>query len=166
MLYAFKDMSQLAVIYRFNAKVNKSPRCWLWEGKRLKRPNGDLSYGRFSLKGKRMMAHRASWLLFRGAIPKGKSVLHKCDNTACVRPSHLFLGTQLDNMRDCLAKGRYSRTYKPFGKLNPMCKITVDDVHAIRALHGAFTLDELAMHFPIGRAEIGLIQQHKHWGHV
>lgn len=53
-----------------------------------------------------MGAHRVSWIIFRGKIPKGKHVLHKCDTPLCVNPKHLFIGTALDNIRDCFNKGR------------------------------------------------------------
>ena len=63
-------------------------------------------YGGFWMNGKMEMSHRAAYTLFVGEIPKGLSVLHKCDNTKCCNPSHLFLGTQVDNMKDMWAKGR------------------------------------------------------------
>jgi len=72
--------------------------CWEWEGSRF--PSG---YGRL----KRMRAHRAVWEAVYGPIPAGLCVLHRCDNPPCVRPDHLRLGTQADNMRDRASKGRH-----------------------------------------------------------
>jgi hypothetical protein len=146
---------------RFEAKINRTDTCWLWTGKKHVR-----GYGRFRLANKWVLAHRASWMLFCGPIPDGQLVLHYCDTPACVNPQHLFLGTQLDNMQDCYSKRRMYRFEIALGECNPAHKITVGDVHAIRALHGALTLDELAMHFNISRAAIGLIQQRKRWRHV
>lgn len=88
---------------RFWAKVAKGDDCWLWTGAVAGYPGND--YGAFN-KGK---AHRFSWELHRGPIPAGLFVLHKCDVTRCVRPDHLFLGTQKDNMQDMVAKGRGRR---------------------------------------------------------
>lgn len=75
--------------------------CWEWQSSF----NGN--YGTFSLprRGKRL-AHRASYQLYVGQIPDGLFVLHECDNPPCVNPRHLFLGTQLDNIRDMVNKGR------------------------------------------------------------
>lgn len=83
--------------------------CWEWTGCRL--PDG---YGRASAGYKQTgLAHRVAWTLFVGPIPEGMYVCHKCDNRSCVKPSHLFLGTQLDNMRDAVAKGRMARNKQP-----------------------------------------------------
>lgn len=71
--------------------------CWLWQGNTTKKGYGRLGGGQ---------AHRMSWTAFRGTIPEGMCVLHRCDNRACVNPDHLWLGTQIDNINDCVNKGR------------------------------------------------------------
>ena len=75
--------------------------CCEWTGCRRK------GYGRFWPERKTpVSAHRFSWELFKGPLLKGMKVLHTCDNPPCVNPSHLFTGTQLDNVWDCTQKGR------------------------------------------------------------
>ena len=82
--------------------------CWEWQGSRL--PSG---YGTIHLRGcgenENHRAHRLSWFLHFGIIPDGMMVLHKCDNTRCCNPAHLFLGSNLDNMLDMVKKGRHSK---------------------------------------------------------
>lgn len=63
-------------------------------------------YGAIKFQARRLKAHRAAWELKHGKVPKGLFVLHRCDNRACINPAHLFVGTQLDNIRDMIAKGR------------------------------------------------------------
>lgn len=75
--------------------------CWHWIGL-----NNGKGYGRMTYQGRQQVAHRLAWMAWRGDIPDGMSVLHKCDNRACVNPKHLWLGTQSDNMKDCWNKGR------------------------------------------------------------
>ena len=79
-------------VERFWSKVNKTESCWLWMASTVW--NG---YGRFRVGSTLQRAHRISWELYNGPIPDGLSILHSCDTPACVRPDHLFLGTQEDN---------------------------------------------------------------------
>lgn len=79
--------------------------CWEWTGYRDERGYGRLS-SRVSGVTKTISAHRLSWQIYKGEIPPGLCVLHKCDNPPCVNPDHLFLGNQRDNMLDCSSKGR------------------------------------------------------------
>lgn len=87
---------------RFWRYVIKQPDgCWLftkvWAG----------GYGYFKRSTWRpVRAHRFSWELHNGPIPKGLYILHKCDKPACVNPDHLYAGTQKDNMRDCKERRR------------------------------------------------------------
>jgi len=87
---------------RFWPKVKKTATCWLWIGHIDRKGYGKI----WRWPQKSAVASRVSWELHNGPIPKGMNVLHRCDNPACVRPDHLFLGTIGDNNRDRYAKGR------------------------------------------------------------
>ena len=87
---------------RFKVKYRISPDgCWIWTGAK-----GCRGYGTIMLEGKRITAPHASMIIRYGCLEPGKWVLHKCDNPPCCNPAHLFLGTQVDNVRDMFAKGR------------------------------------------------------------
>ena len=117
---------------RFQRKVQITDSCWLWTGC-LKKRDG---YGWVGRNKKQMGAHRYAWILINGPIPDGLCVLHKCDNPPCVNPDHLFLGTQVDNIRDMQSKGRQACNH--LGQANPNAKLSVADVHTVRLLcaHG------------------------------
>lgn len=81
--------------------------CWIW-GLRVDKQG----YGRINFNSKTEQAHRISYKAFRGDIPNGMCVLHKCDNPTCVNPDHLFLGTKKDNVQDMILKGRANFGFK------------------------------------------------------
>lgn len=89
-------------IERFLKKIKKlsEQECWIWIGGKTHD-----NYGKFWFN-KTMKAHKVSYLLFRGKIPNNLCVLHLCDKPDCVNPKHLWLGTQLENIKDRDAKGR------------------------------------------------------------
>lgn len=88
-------------IKRFETKFLKYKSCWEYTG-----GIGTTGRGMFWLNGKTEKAHRVSWMIYKGEIPKGLLVCHKCDNGKCVNPEHLFLGTHKDNTQDMMRKGR------------------------------------------------------------
>lgn len=99
--------SQLSLEQRFWNKVQKTDGCWIWTGYRNK-----AGYGMFMMPDRVHLAHRVAWMFAYGAIPEGMQVCHHCDNPACVRPDMLFLGTNADNQRDSVRKGRHCSSKK------------------------------------------------------
>ena len=105
--------------------VGEPNECWNW--KAVVNWNG---YGSFGLNGKMVRAHRFSWWLHNGEIPKNMYVLHICiANRKCVNPRHLYLGTQQDNMNDRDRQGRQSRLS---GEAHGRAKLTDEQVIEIR----------------------------------
>lgn len=82
-------------------KVNVESGCWEWN-LALNRQG----YGYFRINRVTKLAHRVSFFIYKGEFKESLLICHRCDNPKCVNPEHLFLGTQLDNMKDCKNKGR------------------------------------------------------------
>jgi hypothetical protein len=118
---------RLPLAQRFWVKVQITDGCWIWLAGKSK------GYGVIGLggKGNPAYAHRVSWELHYGPIQKHMDVLHRCDNPPCVRPDHLFLGTQGDNNRDRHAKGRDGSTTR--GRPNHRRLLSDEQVDFIRA---------------------------------
>lgn len=112
--------------------------CWLFRGH-----IDAIGYGRFPAFGENK-AHRVSWVLHNGPIPEGMKVLHKCDVRNCVNPSHLFLGTQADNVMDMCAKNRQVSPRR-YGEKNPMSKLTAERVREIREIFAAGGVTQKAL---------------------
>lgn len=125
------DVPKLKNIYEYFGKSvflfgSKDPNtgCWNFSGKL--NPDG---YGVFYVGGKKIAAHRAAYQESHGLIPTGHCVCHRCDNTRCINPDHLFSGTQGDNVADKVLKGRQAK-----GENARTAKLTKEKVVEIRAL--------------------------------
>lgn len=138
------------------------PGCWEWTGFRDRD-----GYGRCSLvvgDKREQMAPRVSFIRCRGDIPPGMVVMHECDNPACVRPSHLSLGLQLDNIRDMIGKGRHGPAV---GEANHFARISADDVVDIRSLRAfGATVDDLALEFELAPITVSQIVRRVSWRSV
>lgn len=108
---SYRDKSFTGYASRFWLWVDKTPGlgpngdCWLWN---LAPASG--GYGSYSMLGRKYKAHRFSvWIREGKEPPEDMVVCHLCDNPICVRPDHLYLGTQLENIADKVAKGRQTQ---------------------------------------------------------
>jgi len=147
--------------------------CWMW------RTQLSVRYPGFYYKSRCEKAHRVSYIIHVGEIPYGLRVCHKCDNTRCVNPGHLFLGTQSDNLKDMGKKGRHGATKNPHawaarigaarskpGETNPAAKLTETLVAEIRARHNAGEpYSRLADTYKVGKSTIArIVTRQKHGG--
>lgn len=123
----------------------------------------DKGYGQTWENGKSKRAHRASWELYRGQIPKGIFVLHRCDIPSCVNPEHLFLGTNKDNMQDCKNKKRLKPAIMR-GEKHGHSKLK--EVEVIAILKDGRQKKEIAKDYGVHASAIGKIKNGKGWKHI
>lgn len=154
--------------------------CWLWQA------GQSLGYGEMRVLGRAVLAHRFSWELHHGTIPKGLYVLHNCpggDNRACVNPAHLWLGTHLQNIADAKAKKQFLsgenhplhkrpdrhwsvkhadhiHELMPQGEQAHNARLTNEEAKEIRRLRPSMLLRELADRFGVS---ISVISNAANW---
>lgn len=145
---------------RFWQKVNKTNGCWLWTAGK-----DACGYGNFKIEGVTVRAHRFAYRLEYGNIPVGMQVLHRCDTPACVRPSHLFLGTHTDNHADKISKGRQRGAV---GERNSHAKLTLEQVQEIRKKYRGQNVSTatIAKIYGVSQVSISYILIGKTWSNL
>lgn len=148
-------------IERFNAKwvEDKATGCWEWTGGKASK-----GYGEIKIPGTRRQipAHRLSYHIHRGAIPRGKCVLHRCDNPSCVNPEHLFIGTKLDNALDMVSKMRHL-----YGERQGAHKLTEKEVITIHEMMKLGVKQKaIAQQFGVCEMQISRIKRGLRWKHI
>lgn len=143
--------------------------CWFWTGS-VKRKAGNSGYeaamlnGGGATSGRPVRAARLSYEMHKGPIGDGLFVCHGCDNPLCVNPDHLFLGTNADNMRDCVAKGRLRPHAGGHASAARSAKLTAGDVLDIR--RSSEKPPRLAEKYGVTATLIRRVQSGKAWRHV
>ena len=147
---------------RFWEKVRKTDGCWEWAA-----GCSAAGYGVLGACGRRMFyAHRLSWEIHYGPIPRGMHVLHRCDNPPCTNPTHLFIGTHTDNVRDMWEKGR-GRIFAMRGEANGNAKLTAEGVKAIRSGdHAGLTQKEIGALYGVSADTVSSVVTRQTWRHV
>ena len=131
--------------------------CWEWQAGCF-----DSGYGAFHIPSKKMVrAHRFSWELHFGPIPEGMKVLHDCDNKRCIRPSHLWLGTNADNSKDMVNKKRQA-----FGTQHGRVKLTDGIVLKAREQAKVIPISFLAKKYNVSCQTMWEAVRGKTWKHL
>jgi hypothetical protein len=138
--------------------------CWEWKLFRNALGYGVVGVGSRTNGTKKLMsAHRLSWTVYKGPIPLGLCVLHRCDNPPCINPEHLFLGTNEDNMKDMAAKGR-TRVLR--GSMVGTAKLFPRQVRKIKQLFGILNDCQIARAFEVSDSLIWNIRKGISWRHI
>jgi hypothetical protein len=150
---ATKSIKEKSFNERFWEKVAKQGEeaCWEWIGTKHKK-----GYGSIRNADKMEKAHRVAYEMSKGPIPKGLLVCHKCDNPGCVNPTHLFVGTNDDNMQDMVAKGRASRQ-------RTTNILTREQAKAVYDVRYSVSATALAKEYSVAKPTIYAIWSQRNW---
>ncbi len=122
------------------------------------------TYPQIRINGSLISVHRASYTIYVGPIPEGRSVLHSCDVKRCIEASHLHTGTPAENSAEMVARSRQSRRH---GSKNTQAKLTDKKIKTIRTLHAqGWTQDRLAKTFNVAQGQISRIVRGLAWAHI
>ena len=145
------------VIVTYWANVDKTEGCWFWLGK----PNRD-GYGTITINRVNYIASRFSYWFHYHKEPGALQVCHECENPICVKPEHLFLGTESENMLHAFQTGRKDNR----GENHSQAKLTEKEVLRIRELEGTMSKAALGRLFNVNYITISLILSRKNWSHI
>jgi len=162
MKYLVRDIERLLG----HTKITKIG-CWEWQASCYWHGYGQFNICRNGVLSKKY-AHRVAYEVFVGPIKDGLFICHHCDNKKCIRPSHLFQGTQTDNMRDMMQKNRANNTVKAKGSRHHMSKLKEEEARLLLFLARRTNLShrKLGLMFRISQATANKIIKRVHWKHV
>lgn len=145
--------------------VTKIGRCWVWTGNHVR--GGDpqrTKAGQINLRGKVIYAHRLSYEMKFGYLDPDILVCHKCDNPPCVRPSHLFLGTHLDNVLDMRRKGRGYDIPPLRGEESPSAKLTAKEAkQCLKLRQQGLTYRQIGKRYGVSPSTIMILCKGRTW---
>lgn len=145
-------------------KINKfyidKNNCFVWTGNKTHD-----NYGRIRIGNKKYRVHRIVYILYYGEIPKNKPyICHKCNNSKCINPEHLYAGTPKDNVRDMINAKRNNHLK---GEKHPKAKLKKHQILEIRNLHKkGYSIRKIAKKYNMGKTTIQLIINKKIWKHI
>jgi hypothetical protein len=153
-----KDIETIKIRFlKYVAPPNENL-CHLWLGADKR------AYGKFWDGDKYESAHRVSYRLHKGEIPAGMVVMHTCDVSNCVNPNHLVLGTQSENVIDCVVKGRADKTTKARGEFSGRAILHEENV--LEILKSRETTANLARKFGVNFMTVSAVRHNKSWKHI
>lgn len=150
----------------FEKNVIRQEFCWDWKGP-INR--GGYTVMTCNKQNGAETGHRASWMLYKGDIPKFKHICHSCDNRRCTNPEHLWIGTHQENNADKISKGRGAKNSPPImkGSENPSAKLTTDQVMEIKKLIlSGVSCSSIGRKFLVSKQTILRIKNGKNWTHL
>lgn len=162
---ALRPLTHEEFVQRFWNRVDvRGPNeCWVWLGSVC----GSKSiYGNVAYHGRLQKSHRVAYELMHGLIPKGMCACHHCDNRLCCNPSHIFIGTQKDNVRDMMQKGRDGHGVLR-GEESPVSKYTSRQAMQVKRLRlKGVSQKQIAVRTGVSKTAVGAICQGRVWRHV